>query len=56
MAYGMMFLKMRIFDKTAVFITMSYYIIRDLAIFGLIFFLIVLGYGNAFYIITALEN
>lgn len=56
MAYVQLFLSLALFDKTAVLITTAFYIVKDMMMFALIFFIMVIGFGNAFYIVAGLQK
>jgi hypothetical protein len=55
-SYIMLFLRLRLFDKTAVLIHTAFYILLDIRVFSAIFFIMVLGYGNAFYVASTLQT
>ena len=55
-AYYQLFLRLILFDKTAVFISIIFYIVRDIIIFTLVILLLMTGYGIAFYVASGLQT
>ena len=47
---------LRLFDATAVLISMIYYIIKNIMVFLLIFVVIIIGYGNSFFILQGISD
>eukprot|EP00347_Sterkiella_histriomuscorum_P019266 403342303 len=54
--YQQLLMYLRVFDTTAVLISMIYYIIKDMLVFALIFIISIICFGNCFYIIQGLQE
>jgi hypothetical protein len=51
--YLILFLHLRLFDRTAILISMIYSILSDMRIFALIFSIAIFGFGNIYYVLAS---
>ncbi|CDW75983.1 UNKNOWN [Stylonychia lemnae] len=55
-AYQQLFFHLRVFDSTAVLITMVYYIVQEMLVFSAIFLISILCFANCFYVVQGLQE